>query len=177
MRTQVSVNSLVLFAPNIGVLVEDVRCALDNPEYLLDALEKAEAHFNNPYLVAACCGGTGPLANAGLISFEEYLARLDEIARAEAIALAARAAKKSAMAARRSEFSAVRHDLILLLLNAGHPYYCANPACGEHTDLSVDHKFPLSRGGTDDISNLHFLCRPCNSSKGDKTLAEWLATQ
>lgn len=33
------------------------------------------------------------------------------------------------------------------------------------TDLSGDHKTPLSRGGTNDPDNVQVLCRGCNSRK------------
>ena len=38
----------------------------------------------------------------------------------------------------------------------------------------VDHKVPLSRGGSNDRRNLQLLCSPCNLSKGTKTMTEWL---
>ncbi len=36
-----------------------------------------------------------------------------------------------------------------------------------------DHLTPLSRGGSDDISNIAVSCRPCNSSKGTRTVPEF----
>jgi 5-methylcytosine-specific restriction endonuclease McrA len=45
-------------------------------------------------------------------------------------------------------------------------HQCAN--CHEEKSLTRDHKIPLSRGGTNDISNLQPLCGSCNSSKGAK---------
>ena len=41
----------------------------------------------------------------------------------------------------------------------------------------VDHKTPLSRGGSNWSSNLQLLCGPCNNSKGNKIMnTEWRAT-
>lgn len=33
---------------------------------------------------------------------------------------------------------------------------------------SVDHKLPVSKGGTNDESNLRWVCRSCNCSRGNK---------
>ena len=43
-------------------------------------------------------------------------------------------------------------------------YRCT--ACGSHQDLTIDHVWPVSRGGSNDASNLQTLCRSCNSRKG-----------
>ena len=32
--------------------------------------------------------------------------------------------------------------------------------------LRIDHKYPFSRGGSDDFDNLQILCNPCNLRKG-----------
>ena len=38
---------------------------------------------------------------------------------------------------------------------------------------TLDHIFPLIRGGTNNLENLVMACRSCNSSKGGKTVGEW----
>ena len=43
--------------------------------------------------------------------------------------------------------------------------------------MSIDHKHPKSKGGTDELNNLQMLCMRCNSSKGNKTMAEWNAAR
>lgn len=46
--------------------------------------------------------------------------------------------------------------------------------CGKKTkNLSVDHLVPLSRGGTDDPTNLVAACHHCNQLKGNKTPKEF----
>lgn len=44
--------------------------------------------------------------------------------------------------------------------------------CGTFKDLTVDHIRPLSRGGTNDPSNLQVLCRRCNAKKGSAETRE-----
>lgn len=44
--------------------------------------------------------------------------------------------------------------------------------CGTPHNLVIDHKTPISRGGTSEIENLQALCQPCNSRKGTKTMEE-----
>ena len=44
-----------------------------------------------------------------------------------------------------------------------------------YTETEIDHKTPVSRGGTDSPSNLHRVCRDCNRKKSDKTDMEFRA--
>ena len=42
----------------------------------------------------------------------------------------------------------------------------ASPSNNPHVDLEIDHIKPVSKGGTNDISNLWTLCKSCNLAKG-----------
>ncbi len=53
----------------------------------------------------------------------------------------------------------------------GKCYYCQHKVkWGKH---HVDHVVPLSRGGSNDMSNLVIACAPCNMSKNRKLPSEW----
>ena len=49
--------------------------------------------------------------------------------------------------------------------------------CGEAGPLTREHKIPLSRGGSDYITNIVPACRRCNSLKYRKTAVEFLANR
>lgn len=59
--------------------------------------------------------------------------------------------------------------------------YCETPITfysKKSDSLEIDHKIPVSRGGTNDDDNLVAACRTCNRAKGDMTdseFAEWRA--
>lgn len=47
--------------------------------------------------------------------------------------------------------------------------------CGAvHGPFEIDHIIPWSRGGGNHRDNLTLACRPCNRSKRDKTVEEWM---
>jgi len=56
----------------------------------------------------------------------------------------------------------------------GKCYYCGKKLGTGKNAYHVDHIIPLSRGGSNDISNLVIACPQCNVSKQDKLLHEWL---
>lgn len=78
-------------------------------------------------------------------------------------------AKKLITKRRRSEFDRKRNSLMLALIRRD-GYQCAE--CGTTEDLTVDHKIPISKGGTDDLENLGILCRYHNSLKCDQIAEE-----
>lgn len=43
--------------------------------------------------------------------------------------------------------------------------------------VQIDHIVPLKSGGSDEMDNLTVCCKPCNSSKGSKSLIVWLASR
>ncbi|PPU10770.1 hypothetical protein XarjCFBP1022_15035 [Xanthomonas arboricola] len=159
----INIDDLVSFATNYGVMVHEKALSVE-PEELAAAARIAFSHLNDPALVAACCGGSGPLANYHKLDFAQYLELLREIEISETGA----AAKKRHTQIRRSEFNSRRSDLVLAMLNSGVPHICAVPGCDITSGLTIDHIKALSHGGTDDLTNLRFLCSPHNSSKGDR---------
>ena len=44
--------------------------------------------------------------------------------------------------------------------------------CGTKENLTVDHVYPISRGGPNIIGNIIPLCRSCNSKKKDRILTQ-----
>lgn len=45
--------------------------------------------------------------------------------------------------------------------------------CKGTEDLTIDHIVPLSRGGTDELSNLQTMCHACNLTKGRDHPSFW----
>lgn len=159
----ICIKNILWFAPNYGIFIKEGALNV-SPEELQEAVKLAFQHMNDPYLQAACHGGHGPLAGLGEIPYEEYLALLKDID----IQDASRDAKREHTKIRRAEFNDRRSHLVLSMIDAGIRYVCTHPGCEVHEKLTVDHILPLSRGGTDDLSNLQFLCISHNSSKRDR---------
>lgn len=50
---------------------------------------------------------------------------------------------------------------------------CANCGAKLGAEYHRDHKVPLSKGGTNDITNIELLCGPCNLRKNAKDPVDW----
>lgn len=164
MTTVVHIDGYIDFAPNIGVLVNESALELA-PVELARILAIAWEHMDDPFLNDACCGGQGPLADLGDLSLDDYLYHRAEAEKKARTAVA----KREYTAIRRREFVANRADLVLQLIDVGVLYVCGwggGGQCPVATELTVDHTIPISRGGTDALENLRFLCRSHNSLKG-----------
>lgn len=57
-------------------------------------------------------------------------------------------------------------------------FYCTRSFMGDRRRLrTIDHLKPLSRGGTNELSNLVLACSKCNGTKGDMTWWEYFHTE
>lgn len=54
-------------------------------------------------------------------------------------------------------------------------FYCKGDAhdSSDYKGFQIDHVYPRSLGGSNDINNLVPCCRRCNVAKGTKTIDEW----
>lgn len=71
---------------------------------------------------------------------------------------------------RRRKYGKVSLDTIKDVRN-GYPRFCSYCLAKAST---IDHVVPLTLGGTHDFDNLVPACLSCNSSKGSKSLLQWL---
>lgn len=142
-----------LFARELGV----------SPTQLDHEIQQACWVLEHELIQDAWRGASGPLAREPrTITLSRFLEIADEQALDEVTTIA----KRKHTALRRAEFNRVRSDRVLALLDAGASYQCCHPGCSAREGLTLDHIIPLSRGGTDDVGNLQFMCQPHNSQKG-----------
>jgi 5-methylcytosine-specific restriction endonuclease McrA len=79
---------------------------------------------------------------------------------------ALKSAKRRSIKNDNSTFQVTRKEL--LKLYSSNCFYC-----GVSGRMELDHVIPVSRGGSNSIGNFVASCRPCNASKGKKTITEW----
>lgn len=63
-------------------------------------------------------------------------------------------------------------DILELLSKQG--FKCNGCDDNINCNFSIDHIYPVSRGGSNHLDNIQLLCKPCNSSKCDRTMSEWV---
>lgn len=67
------------------------------------------------------------------------------------------------------------HDLmqfnVTKIRNNNYCWYCGKEM--PPSELTIDHVFPRSKGGGNDMDNIIMVCKNCNSSKGNMDLFEW----
>ena len=102
---------------------------------------------------------SGEIGNTSVETALQYAASRKRAKRTDEV-------KRQFTQVRRTEFSAKRAHLTLALIERDGEYVCAHPDCTSQEDLTIDHIVPVSRGGTDELDNLRFLCRKHNSMKG-----------
>ena len=61
----------------------------------------------------------------------------------------------------------------LLIAQEGLCGLCGHGLPKDRRQVHVDHIYPVSLGGTNAVSNLQAVCKPCNESKHDSTMAEY----
>ncbi|MBR6658883.1 MAG: HNH endonuclease [Paludibacteraceae bacterium] len=73
------------------------------------------------------------------------------------------------------------HDLLKINIskmknNNNFCWYCLEEF-DDFSELTIDHIFPRSKGGTNEVDNILLVCKHCNSSKRDMDLLEWYFTK
>lgn len=163
----INIGEFVSFATNYGVLIKRGAEQL-SPEELHQTVSLALKHIDDPLLVDACCGATGPFKDYFELDFNDYLALYKQFESDLKIKRATQSAKVEFTKIRRDEFNRTRAHIVLAMIERGIPYKCCHPNCTITENLTVDHVVPMSKGGTDEIHNLRFMCHSHNSAKGDR---------
>lgn len=72
------------------------------------------------------------------------------------------------------------HDLLEINVSKmkcnNYCWYCLEDF-EDTSELTIDHIFPRSKGGTNDVDNILLVCKHCNSSKNNIDLLEWYFTK
>ena len=62
----------------------------------------------------------------------------------------------------------IREAIIVALAERdGYACYICPKVFADNSEVTIDHFYPLSKGGSWHIDNLRLACQPCNNKKGD----------
>ncbi len=142
-----------------------VRALLSEARYAACLERSTLIKLNTPRFTEEEC-------NKWISELREFQSRDDDIADAITIlqnrlkTIHGQEKKRVLTKVRRSQFEKNREQITLALIERD-GYECKQ--CKTQNDLTIDHILPISKGGSDQLENLRFLCRTCNSKKGDKT--------
>lgn len=50
-------------------------------------------------------------------------------------------------------------------------YRCVECGCDDEELLTIDHRVPVAKGGTNEDANLQTMCQPCNQRKADSLIS------
>jgi hypothetical protein len=118
-----------------------------------------------------------PWNNPRLSKADKFKTRYwnDESFRAREILKIQRLKKNRAMHIdARNDGTLTPESLRSLFAEAKNCPYCKAPMRSQ--DKSLDHIVPLTRGGWHSLTNACVCCKTCNTSKGNRTLDEWIAS-
>ena len=79
----------------------------------------------------------------------------------------------------RRHHAGISHSVILKIFKRDRHKCCLCgriPSKRPFSELQIDHVFPVSKGGTNDISNLWTLCQKCNATKHDHVVP-WIISK
>ena len=66
--------------------------------------------------------------------------------------------------------SAAKKRILVAVRAGGYCEYCRVAELNQVAPYNIEHVFPVSLGGTSDLSNLVWSCSRCNGSKSDHTV-------
>lgn len=164
---------------NAMILTEDPRLFAVIKEAQIIGQKLSEA-FDAKFFLSSWIGMRGPLLPRYLkkncmqevrsFAENEYLSA-SEVGRIKKAVgeIESYIVKKTCMKKRRSEFQGRQAQLMLALIERD-GYVCQ--ITGATESLTIDHIIPLSKGGSDDLSNLRLISHSENSKKSDRLVSE-----
>ena len=153
-------NRLLYCQASSGVWLGERALDGDFTEYEMKAaIERAKEVMMTRVLHDACCGATGPLHDAGLVTDETVL-------HLERLWVGSDAPGAPAAKRRKGVTASIQRSV--LYRDGWQCIYCKSDL--DSATVTFDHVMPVVKGGTDDPDNLVVCCKSCNSKKGTSTV-------